>query len=185
MSKEPGAIHQAGLSSGTGLSGSTAWSNTVRSRLYLTRPSTDDDVIVDENERVLKRVKANYAPTGDTLDLVWKDGAFAFIGPPLGVFVGMAKRNAETAFLDGLDAHTRAGRNLADSTHSGNYAPRVVIRTPHGKGFKVHQLAGAMERLFADGKICMNDYGRPSDRRRRIVRNQQETGDECCGGDPD
>ena len=50
----------AGKASGSGYSGSTAWNNAVRSRIYLTRPeegSTDD--------RMLTRGKANYAKSGD------------------------------------------------------------------------------------------------------------------------
>jgi RecA-family ATPase len=163
-----------GLSSGSGLSGSTAWNNAVRSRLYLTRPSAEDGAIVDENERVLKRVKANYARAGDRLDLMWRDGAFDHIGRPQGVFAGMAIRSAETAFLDALDALTKAGRNVSDSRNAGNYAPKAILSTTHGKGLKRHEIAAAMERLFTDGKICCQDYGRPSNPRRRIVRNQQE-----------
>ena len=46
----------AGLSSGTGLSGSTARNNAVRSRLYLTRPTDDDGAEIDECERTLRRI---------------------------------------------------------------------------------------------------------------------------------
>ena len=161
---------QSGLASGTGSSGSTAWNNTVRSRLYLTKPSADEGAIVDDAERVLRRVKSNYSRTGDALDLIWRDGVFEAIAPPQGVFAGMASRNAETAFLDGLDARTRAGRNLSDSPHAGNYAPKAILRTVHGKGFKRNDLAGAMERLFADGKIKVEEYGPSSKPKQRIAR---------------
>jgi len=146
----------------------------VRSRLYLTKPSTEDGAIVDDNERVLRRVKSNYSRTGDSLDLVWRDGVFEAVAPPQGVFAGMAARSAETAFLDGLDALTRAGRHLSDSVHSGNYAPKLIMRTAHGKGFKRNGLAGAMERLFADGNIENQTYGRAGDERRRIVRTSNQ-----------
>ena len=119
-------------------------------------------------------MKANYASSGVQLDLMWRDGVFEVIGPPQGIFAGMANRNAESAFLDGLDALTKAGRNLSDNSHSGNYAPKAIMRTTHGKGFKRHDLASAMERLFSDGKIRCEDYGRPGDTRRRIVKTQQE-----------
>ena len=160
----------SGLASGTGSSGNTAWNNAVRSRLYLTRPSADEGAFVDDTERVLRRMKSNYSSTGDTIDLVWRDGVFQPVAPPQGIFAGMASRNAETAFLDGLDAMTVAKRPLSDSSRSGNYAPKVILKTPHGKGFKLYDLVGAMERLFADGKICMEKYGRAADQRRQIVR---------------
>lgn len=63
----------AGVASGTGLSGSTAWENAVRARLYLKRP--DDG---DSDERELVRSKANYAKAGDEtkLRLLYRDGVF-------------------------------------------------------------------------------------------------------------
>jgi hypothetical protein len=62
---------QAGRSSGSGESGSTAWNNAVRARLYLTRP---DDGLPEQ--RVLTRKKSNYSASGDDvkLDLLWADG---------------------------------------------------------------------------------------------------------------
>lgn len=50
----------AGKASGSGYSGSTAWNNAVRSRMYLTRPEEGAS-----DERVLTRGKANYASSGD------------------------------------------------------------------------------------------------------------------------
>lgn len=50
----------AGKSSGSGYSGSTAWNNAVRSRMYLTRPEEGAG-----DERLLTRGKANYAKSGD------------------------------------------------------------------------------------------------------------------------
>jgi RecA-family ATPase len=62
---------QAGRNSGSGESGSTAWNNAVRARLYLTRP---EDGIAEQ--RVLTRKKSNYSASGDDvkLDLLWVDG---------------------------------------------------------------------------------------------------------------
>lgn len=62
---------QAGRNTGTGESGSTAWNNAVRSRLYLTK--AEDGL---PEQRVLTRKKANYAASGDDvkLDLIWSDG---------------------------------------------------------------------------------------------------------------
>ena len=65
----------SGLSSGSGMSGSTAWNNAVRSRLYLHRP--DGEIAADESERILTRKKSNYARAGESLALNWCDGVFA------------------------------------------------------------------------------------------------------------
>jgi RecA-family ATPase len=52
---------QAGKALGTGESGSTAWSNSVRSRLYLSRPTAEKGEPEDKDARVLSRQKSNYA----------------------------------------------------------------------------------------------------------------------------
>jgi hypothetical protein len=62
---------QAGRNSGSGESGSTAWNNAVRARLYLTRP---EDGLPEQ--RILTRKKSNYSASGDDvkIDLLWVDG---------------------------------------------------------------------------------------------------------------
>ena len=66
----------AGMASGTGMSGSTAWNNAVRSRMYLTRPTEDTPNEMDENTRLLTRKKANYAKEGEEIFMEWTDGRF-------------------------------------------------------------------------------------------------------------
>jgi RecA-family ATPase len=66
----------SGMSSGSGTGGSTAWSNTVRSRLYLTRPQAKEGEEADPDVRVLSRMKANYAPREATIQLRYQDGVF-------------------------------------------------------------------------------------------------------------
>lgn len=53
-----------GMSTGSGSSGSTAWSNSVRSRLYLERVKGADDREIDADLRVLQVKKSNYGPIG-------------------------------------------------------------------------------------------------------------------------
>jgi RecA-family ATPase len=60
---------------GAQFSGSTAWENQVRSRLYLARPDEQDGQY-DPNLRILSRAKANYAKTGESLKFRWNKWAF-------------------------------------------------------------------------------------------------------------
>src|SRR6202008_3520491 len=60
-----------GLSSGTGTSGSTAWSNSARSRLYLEYQNEGDPDV-----RILKTMKSNYARIGAEIRLRWHNGIF-------------------------------------------------------------------------------------------------------------
>jgi hypothetical protein len=73
----------AGMQSGMGTGGSTAWNNTMRSRMYLTKPEreNDDDPLPDPDARILSRKKANYARAGEEVELIWKNGV---LRPPGG-----------------------------------------------------------------------------------------------------
>jgi RecA-family ATPase len=62
---------KAGMESGRGDGGSTAWHNSMRGRWYL-KPAEDGDV----ERRVLDLMKAQYGPPGTSLQLRWRDGAF-------------------------------------------------------------------------------------------------------------
>jgi RecA-family ATPase len=65
-----------GLDNGTGSSGSTAWNNAVRSRLYLTVP---DGAGRNSEIRQLTTVKSNYGRTGERIFLKRRGGVFAAI----------------------------------------------------------------------------------------------------------
>jgi hypothetical protein len=73
-------------------------------------------------------------------------------------------------FLDILDAMMSEGRPVSDSSRAGNYAPKIFARRPERDGYTKHDFVGAMERLFAAGEIAVEEYGRKSDLRHRIVR---------------
>jgi hypothetical protein len=53
-----------------------------------------------------------------------------------------------------------------------------VFASPNAEGYSQKEMAAAMERLFADGKIRMDLYGRPGDQRQRMVRVVGENCDE-------
>ena len=162
----------AGLQSGSGFSGSTAWNNAVRSRLYLSRPNANDGASVEDNqhERILTRMKANYAAPGDTLRLRWCEGVFDPINLDTGILGSIRRRSAERVFLDQLEAVMREGRSMSESRHSGNYAPRIFAQRPDRQGFTKTDFQRAMEGLFARGKIKVETYGdRPSRQSQRIV----------------
>ena len=63
----------SGMSSGSGLSGSTAWENSARARAYLSKE--DDDM---DDVRTLSRKKSNYSASGAQTDvnIIWDQGCF-------------------------------------------------------------------------------------------------------------
>lgn len=117
---------QAGRNNGSGESGSTAWNNAVRSRLYLTR-SEDGGT----NDRILTRKKSNYSAAGDeeTIELQWSEGALV---PRIGQgqnAAALPPKDVCRSIHLGLKEAWDDGRpwSLAPRSKSeGRYAPRVI-----------------------------------------------------------
>ena len=65
----------AGMSEGSGRSGSTGWRNSVRSMVYLTKDKKDED----GNNRVLKTMKMNAGKSDGKYKLTWHKGVFVRI----------------------------------------------------------------------------------------------------------
>jgi hypothetical protein len=66
----------AGINSGSGLSGSTAWHNSVRARMCLKMQDKDKEGDSDPNVRELQFLKNNYGPVAESLTLKYRDGLF-------------------------------------------------------------------------------------------------------------
>ena len=162
---------RAGLATGEGDGGSTAWNASVRSRLYLSRVKPEAEGEADDDRRTLSRRKANYSAIGDDVPLVWRDGYFVpERGPVGGVLASIANRNAENLFLELLDELSGQGRNATAAVNSPSYAPKIMKASTKAKALKVRDLSLAMERLFADGRIRVAQYGPPAHGKTRIER---------------
>lgn len=157
----------SGMREGTGSSGSTAWNNAVRSRLYLRRPQEDKEP--DANIRVLKTMKANYGGSGDEITLKWQDGVFVREEEPSGVFASIERAKAEREFLERLDRFTSQGRYVSDAPNSPRYAPKVFAGGAGQRKIKAYK--AAMEGLFDQGKIEIGEVDRyPNRSARRGIR---------------
>jgi RecA-family ATPase len=145
----------AGMNTGTGTSGSTAWNNAARSRLYLTRDSNED---ADPDARLLKTMKANYALQGNEFELRWSRGVFVRnvvdTSDPYG--------QAEAVFLACLDKSYGDGRHVSASPNSPSFAAKAFMRMPQAKGLTKDKLRRAMESLFAQTKLSSASTGRPT-----------------------
>jgi hypothetical protein len=115
----------AGMQSGQGYGGSTAWNNTFRSRLYLTRPEDDGD----NNARTLERKKANYASTGEPLQLLWADGVLGLAeqkqtsgGPTNNVSLDLAR-----TILTEIEAKWNAKKPYSSANNTGErYVGKMI-----------------------------------------------------------
>lgn len=138
---------------GDSFSGSTAWENQVRSRLFLERPEPDAGEAQDPDARRLTREKANYAQRGGAIDFRWWGWAFVRDADmPAGegaALAAQAKAAAEDArFLTCLAKATADRRAVSHQTGT-NWAPRRFAGMPEAQGSSEAALSRAMERLFS------------------------------------
>lgn len=157
---------RAGMADGTGLSGSTGWNGSVRSRIYLTKPKVKDADIDGEegqtNERILKTMKSNYGASGDVIRLRWENGVF------------MRTDTTGGSLLDRLDddrkvleaARWLIGRgNLLSPSHVSRTAlATLVTRVPSCKDITQKKAFAAQERMLGNGKLVTVEMGPKSKR---------------------
>jgi RecA-family ATPase len=152
----------AGIASGSGISGSTAWHGAFRFRQYLKGVKAEGGEQPDSDLRELEFKKNQYGPTGESIVLRYKNGLFLPEGGMSSLDKAAREQKADEVFLIVLARYGREGRNASDKRTSHNYAPTVFCKEPEAKGFRKEHLEAAMRRLFATGKIHVEDYGRPS-----------------------
>ena len=155
-----------GISTGSGLSGSTHWNNAVRSRLYFVRATGDD---ADPDERTLTRMKANYAGPGDVIRVRWDRGAFFAIEPPSGIDRAALSVKAERVFLSLLTATYGEGSWVCPNPAARNFAPAMFARHPDREHLAKPHFEAAMHRLLKVGQLKTETYGRPSEPRTRLA----------------
>jgi hypothetical protein len=116
----------SGITSGNGTGGSTAWNNTVRSRMYLTKPDGED---ANPDARLLSRKKANYAARDAEVPIIWERGAFSVSTPERAQ--ALPEWAVISGILDMIDIAWKAGQpwSIAPQTKAqGRYLPSVATR---------------------------------------------------------
>jgi RecA-family ATPase len=151
-----------GISTRTGLSGSTGWHNSVRARAYLTNVKIDKDEEPDPNLRTLEFKKNNYGPIAKSIALRWERGVYVLVIGSLDRLA--AEQRAERLFLALLDRFNRQGQNVNAKPAARNYAPTSFAKEAEAKkdGIRKVDLENAMRRLFEAEKIAIVPYGSPS-----------------------
>jgi RecA-family ATPase len=154
-----------GISSDTGLSGSTAWHNSVRARMYFKTAPGDDTAL-----RVLEVKKNNYGPVTEGILLRWKNGVYV-PEPGKGTLQRLAaEAEINQLFIKLLRRFTEQGRNVSDNK-SPTYAPSLFAKEPEAKEAKATKqaLEEAMARLFGANRLRVVTIGSASRMRSRIV----------------
>lgn len=143
------------MTSGDGGGFSTAWNNSVRSRLYLRRPKSEDlDAIQDR--RVLEVRKSNYAADGLMIPLIWDHGCFVLDREP-------------------IEESARVVRSAKPDTRL-TMATLAAFREKAPSG-EVLTSGAVLEYLQATGALP-KDAGKPEAVRKRVQRTLEQLKDE-------
>ncbi|WP_192358509.1 AAA family ATPase [Mesorhizobium mediterraneum] len=155
----------AGMQTGTGSSGSTAWNNSVRSRLYLTAAGGDG---ADPDVRILTTMKANYGKKGGEIRMRWQEGVFVLDDGKPSPVAGMMNKRADETFKKLLSIFNRTGQTVSDVTGT-NYAPAKMAKHADANGVSKRQFADAMQRLLEADEVRIAMEGPPSRQRKRLI----------------
>ncbi|MGJ5216960.1 AAA family ATPase [Bradyrhizobium oligotrophicum] len=153
-----------GINTGSGLSGSTGWHNSVRARAYLTTPKTDRDEEPDPDLRVLEFKKSNYSKVSTSIALRWQHGVWVPVAGTNSIEKMAKERTADHLFVALLDRFNDQGRNVSEKAAAKNYAPTEFAKEAEAKKHHIRKadFEAAMRRLFETSAIEVQPYGPPS-----------------------
>lgn len=170
---------------GSEFSGSSAWENTARTRLYLgatlpdQKPGESSEEPTD-SVRYLSRRKANYSPK-DWRRMTYADGALTPDAQETdsqgGVVAHIRARNAEQAILQGLQKLSSLGVHATDGTRSPNFLPKLLKEYNLHNNLQSNELSSAMRSMMLEGKIKRDIVGKTQNRNpiTGLVCNQQQS----------
>jgi RecA-family ATPase len=163
-----------GLREGSGESGSTGWKGIFKSHLYLSTPAPEADENgkpvatsrEDDLQRILTRVKSNFARRDETIELRWQSDVFVMTSPPPtrsqdGIFGTLNRRRRERVFRDLFETLTNEGQTLTHNANAhGNYAPRLFSQRPRKErdSFTKNDFVLAMQQAIKDGVVIVERY---------------------------
>src|SRR5262245_4333362 len=108
----------AGITSGSGISGSTAWHGAFRFRQYLKSSKADAGEQPDNDWRQLEFKKNQYGPIGESIVLRYRNGLFLPEGGLCSLDKLAREQKAEEIFLALLARFNAEGRNVSDKPTS-------------------------------------------------------------------
>ena len=154
----------AGMATGSGLSGSTGWHNKVRARAYMKALETPKGEEPDPDLREIQFLKNNYGRQGDSIQVRWQNGIYVLEGAPNSLEKLAQDQRDDEWFIELLKRYDAQGRKVSDSKTANNYAPKLFAEEKgrDGKKASVRRVEQAKQRLFTAGKIHVQTYGRPS-----------------------
>lgn len=154
----------AGMASGSGLSGSTAWHGAFRFRQYLTAVKAEAGEQPDSNLRELQFKKNQYGPLGENIVVRYENGLFLPEHGTSSLDKLEREVKAKDTFLSLLKRFASNGRNVSDKDKANNYAPTVFAKEREAKQHRLRRgdLEDAMRALFAENRLRVSPYDKPS-----------------------
>ena len=161
----------AGMSSGSGISGSTAWHGAFRFRMYLRGFKGDRDEQPETDLRELEFKKNQYGPLGETVCVKWEKGIFVPQGDGSSLDTLARDQTIDDLFVKTLARLTQQGRDLSPHSTSNNFAPTVIAEQAEAKeaGIRKRDFKAAYERLLDVKRIQIVTEGPPSRSRKRLL----------------
>jgi RecA-family ATPase len=154
-----------GMRTGRGYSGSTHWSNSVRSRLYFQQAKTADGSEPDPDLRVLEMPKTNRARAGQKIFLRWTENGFAREDSGANDIGALAdKLKVQEVFLKLLRKFIQEGRAPSDML-----APKQFADHFESEGFSKKAFTTAKDTLLSEGKIYIEIQGPKSKESKRLM----------------
>lgn len=149
-------------------SGSSAWENVARTRLYLGANLPDvkqDDEPNADNIRYLARRKGNYS-SKDWRRCTYRDGVLMpeESSDSGGIVSTLRAAKAERVILDGLRKLADLGIYPTDSATSPRFLPRALGEYTLNDGMSRTELAAAMRKLIMDGRLVRSQVGKSASR---------------------
>src|SRR5262249_11930936 len=160
-----------GLNTGSGLSGSTQWHNSMRARFYIKAAANDkeEDDQPQTDTRVIEFLKSNYGPPASSVTVRYQNGVFAPVSQTA-ADAEERKARAKTAFVTILERFNLA-RMRVNTKAGPSYAPAMFVKEREAKQYKLTKeaLRAAMMDLLVERKIMLREYGPPSNRHEELV----------------
>jgi RecA-family ATPase len=157
----------AGLIGGTGTSGSTAWSNSVRSRWYLEKDKNENEP--DSNIRILTQKKSNYSAVDNKgMELLWENGIFRIKLDEGGFIRKLEINNLAKQCLEVIEHYHSQNVNLSIYDHARTYAPKMIkdkLKSKHS----YDDVKIAFNQLLDEKFIVNAPFGSPSKGQSRII----------------
>jgi len=162
----------AGMASGSGISGSTAWHAAFRFRQYLYGIKEEDGEQPDNDLRQLEFKKNQYGPMSEPILLRYQRGLFLPEGGVSNLDKLARASKVEGIFLRGLGQLIQQGRDASPAGSSPSFGPTLIAALPGVAKERIRkkELVGGMNRLLDANKIHIGLTDGPPSRAKKCLK---------------